>query len=632
MTSPLPRVQYLIAFQNGPLDDPALITSVASPGVLGGPNVWTDISSRVRGHTFQRGKQHELDQYQAGTLTLTDVDNHDAALNPWNTTGPYYGYLLPRKLIQVQVTWASTTYYRFTGNITGWPQKWPDNLSAYVDIAASDALRIFNNIDLVTQNYSALVLSDLSIGLAYYRLGDAIGSPAAQDLGPTSSSAAVVGTVTFGQAGLLPADIGTSALVKAGSYLAVPASIWNAGSGLTISCVIKTTNTNIAYIFDSGQDAFPHSWHTGVSGAGKAFVSAGGVTLVGATTINDGNPHQVVVAIHPTTYGISLYVDGALDDSTASYPTGTWPYVPSTIGAGLYLTNLDDITVQEFAIINYDLSAPAVAALYAISSWPQEQSGARINRVLNTVGWPAGARAIDAGSTTIQPAAASLATTTALAHLQAVEETEAGALYARGDGVVLFASRASLMSSTTYTYRAAIIGDSATEIPFQPGPTFGLDDADIYNQATGTRAGGVAQRFDDATSQADYGVITWSPAGGLLMTTDVEMLERLQWVIYHYRQPVTRLAAIKVELTDALQTPAMVASMLALELAWRVNVNRHAVPGAGSAFTSTSVIEGISEIVSVDSWEIQLALSAADVGVYWLAGYGAAGVTTFPGY
>src|SRR6266566_4622051 len=101
----IPVLQYQIAFNNNATDDPALITTIASPpGTLGAVNVWTDVTRYVTNDSGNRGRQHELQQFTAGDRQIT-IRNDDGRFTPWNTTGPYTGLINPRKPFQVRAVW-----------------------------------------------------------------------------------------------------------------------------------------------------------------------------------------------------------------------------------------------------------------------------------------------------------------------------------------------------------------------------------------------------------------------------------------------------------------------------------------------------------------------------------------------
>src|SRR5438270_13674360 len=75
-----------IAFASNPLDDPA---------------VWTDVSLYVQSIQTNRGRQHELNRFEAGTVTVT-LKNLDGRLSPFNGRSPYSPNLVPYKQIRIR--------------------------------------------------------------------------------------------------------------------------------------------------------------------------------------------------------------------------------------------------------------------------------------------------------------------------------------------------------------------------------------------------------------------------------------------------------------------------------------------------------------------------------------------------
>src|SRR5689334_6052607 len=99
-------------------DFPTTTLEVAftSPPFSAAP-VWYDISSYLEYPArLQRGRQHELNTIEAGTLNLT-LNNQDRRFDPAWSAGPYYGYLKPGRRLRLKATWTSTTYTLFDGFI-----------------------------------------------------------------------------------------------------------------------------------------------------------------------------------------------------------------------------------------------------------------------------------------------------------------------------------------------------------------------------------------------------------------------------------------------------------------------------------------------------------------------------------
>lgn len=625
-----PVKQYLVAFNNAATDNPASITTVASPaGTLGGNNVWTDITPYVSGHQLSRGRQHELDQFEAGTIQL-DLNNQDGRFNPWNTSGPYTGLLVPRKLVQYRVTTGGSTYTRFTGQVDAWPSIWQDPFSQFAQVHATDAMRTFQLAYVVSGGYPAQVLADGAT--AYWRLVDPVSSTTVYDYTGNGYTGSVQGTVTFGGSSALPDVVGTSAAFGTGASATGCVVAGSAVTGTSIFSVEAWVNVTTANLTSFGGTGWV--WQRGILGlsiGGVSLVVSGGATYVNgfgvqATTgnVGDGNWHYVVATNAGT--ASAIYVDG-VQVQTGSY-TSLGSTGPEVLGGTLPGPTIAfPGSLQEVAVYTgTQLSPTQVANHYALATFPQEGTGARINRVLTAVGWSAGARNVDSGVSMVQQQTTSLTTTTTLSHMQDVEATENGALYIDVSGNVRFISRDNLITQTAYSTVQATFGDSGTQIPFEPSPTLALDDIDLYNEASGQRQNGVTQVWDNAASIAAYGRTTWQPSGTLLGIEDSEVLGLCQYIVRNRATPVTRIQSIDINVLSLIQTAGQVATVMGLELLYQVEVQRAGVPG--TAFDQVGLVEKIDEIATPDTWTVTFGLDTADLTAYWIMGTSEIGVNT----
>ncbi|MEU8280400.1 hypothetical protein AB0C08_39525, partial [Microbispora bryophytorum] len=106
-----------------------------------------------------------------------------------------------------------------------------------------------------------------------------------------------------------------------------------------------------------------------------------------------------------------------------------------------------------------------------------ETTGARINRILNSAGWPSGDRDIATGDSTVQ--ATDLAGD-ALSELQRVADSEIGELYISGSGKVVFRNRQALILDYRSANVVATLGQSATA-PAPMEVKLATDDATLWN-------------------------------------------------------------------------------------------------------------------------------------------------------
>jgi hypothetical protein len=141
--------------------------------------------------------------------------------------------------------------------------------------------------------------------------------------------------------------------------------------------------------------------------------------------------------------------------------------------------------------------AKAVVSTVTGSSVGQD-TGTRINKVLDTVQFPNSMRTVDTGNSLTQADPAT--SRTALSAIQNCEFSEQGAFYVSPEGNVIFKNRANTMSSAGST---PIAFNQTGGIPYK-NLVFAFDDKLIVNTANVTKIGGVKQTYIDATSVAQY--------------------------------------------------------------------------------------------------------------------------------
>jgi len=95
---------------------------------------FTDITSRVTGLSLSRGKNRDLDRFNAGTLSVT-VNNEDRAFDPLYTSSPFYGDIVPRRDVRVL---ANGTAVQYVGKILDWNFDFEPNGRQSASLEAAD--------------------------------------------------------------------------------------------------------------------------------------------------------------------------------------------------------------------------------------------------------------------------------------------------------------------------------------------------------------------------------------------------------------------------------------------------------------------------------------------------------------
>ena len=148
----VPQFGCIIDFTNGAsfistafrLDDP--IKGKLGTGQLADSDDAADISDAAIACSIRRGRNRILDKFEAGTaiVTLRD-DNGD--FNPSNSTGKYYGKLLPLRKIQIFADFQGVRYPLFYGFITSYTTQFTKGVDDYskVVLQCVDGFRLLNN-------------------------------------------------------------------------------------------------------------------------------------------------------------------------------------------------------------------------------------------------------------------------------------------------------------------------------------------------------------------------------------------------------------------------------------------------------------------------------------------------------
>lgn len=513
-------------------------------------------------------------------------------------------------------------YPRFYGYIDRWRPLW--NRQAEVELGATDGMKVLQARQLANP-YVLEVLRDSPY--AYYRFGEGAVTEAAVD----SSGNGRYGVyspsgITFGQPDPITDDVdGAITLDGATGYVGVP-PVPIVGI-MAVEAWFKTTSATFQRILDQNHSGTVDLSLVVTSGGAVIFqygqsATSGIWEVTSATGYNDGAWHHVVGLVDVVGGDMFIWVDG-VEDSASSSTTGV-PADPSgalSMFVGVNLTTFPQHfngSLDEVAI--YSGNHPNIGAHYAArTAWLGQTSGARVEAVLDQIGWPASLRNIDTGQSTLS-SAGGIGGETALDHLMAVAATENGALYIDASGNVRFRERHAILKPP-YTTSQGIFGDNEGELRFkmvEPEQAETL----IYNEVRTQRIDGPVQVVDDAMSKTLYLTRSLPQSGAIELmlsnaagTGDAEALEAARWLLARYKDPFFTIRQMVVQpYEDELVVGPVV---LGLELEERVTVRRR--PHGGTLVAQDHQIQRVSETWAAGSvWEMTFALSPAESGGYWI--------------
>lgn len=133
---------------------------------------WVDVTDRLMSFSSFRGQQYDTDGPQPGTLTVV-LSDPDAAFDPENTSGPYYGFLRPNRRVRIiaQQTAMSSPVPLAYGYVDSFERRY-EHADAQVTISCTDHTKLYARHkishtllqDYVGANIDELLNTSASVG------------------------------------------------------------------------------------------------------------------------------------------------------------------------------------------------------------------------------------------------------------------------------------------------------------------------------------------------------------------------------------------------------------------------------------------------------------------------------------
>lgn len=275
-----------------------------------------------------------------------------------------------------------------------------------------------------------------------------------------------------------------------------------------------------------------------------------------------------------------------------------------------------------------DISATAalkVLSLFDLGGrdYPAERTDQRVTAVCGDVGIVS---SVTTGISSIVDSGTISTGTSALSHLQDVENTENGRLFDDAGGTIVFQDRHYRLTHSSTSQ--GTIGDAAGQIRYRD-TSLAYDDANIWNQANVTPSGGTVQTASDATSQAHY--YTRTIERSILSADPIEALSAAQYLVKIYKEPSPKLPVLTLlGLRDTTTWPKILAAANSQRFSFRRR------PRYGGTITLDGFVEQVADaIVPGQAWDVSLQLAPTDDQAFWVLGdasFGLLGISTVLGY
>ena len=221
-----------------------------------------------------------------------------------------------------------------------------------------------------------------------------------------------------------------------------------------------------------------------------------------------------------------------------------------------------------------------------------QDTGTRIGKILDDVGWPSSMRTIDTGNTTC--VADPGGSRTALDALKNAEFSEQGAFFINHEGTAVFINRTNVIKAYGQT---PIEFNQTTGIPYS-NLTFAFDDKLIVNSAGMTRVGGTEQVSEDAASIAKYFPHQLNQTN-LVAQTDADTLNIAKIYVATRKETTIRIDAMTVDLLDP-DVPT--ATMLDLDYFQPLKITN--VQPDGSTIVKTLQAQGLAWDITPNSMKV----------------------------
>jgi hypothetical protein len=239
-----------------------------------------------------------------------------------------------------------------------------------------------------------------------------------------------------------------------------------------------------------------------------------------------------------------------------------------------------------------------------------QDTGTRIDKILNTVGWPVSQRSIQTGNTTCVADPATVRT--GLTAIQTAEFTEQGAFYVDKSGNAVFKNRQFVYDAQAVAPTKFSNATGSSDISYA-GITFAHDDKTIVNQATVTRIGGTAQTYSDATSVAQYFLHSVT-AEQMLMQTDANALALATAYVTSRKDTTIRIESIMLDLVTLAYGAGIVA---ALDLDYFDTMEITNVNVSGTTIVKKLQCQGIAHSITPNTWKTTLTTQEALLDVMY---------------
>jgi hypothetical protein len=446
--------------------------------------------------TTDRGRTDDWGTFDGSASVV--LSNRDRRFDPFNTAGPYYCKLLPRRQIRITATHGGTTYPVFRGFVAGWPPVWTDaGKDSTVTLSCFDAMGLLAS-DAQPVDWARNYI--LTTAPRHYW-------PCDEPITPF-----VAGGV-LKDYGSVPLNFTTSTVASSGAQLAtglVNSSVQGTGNfaGTTASGASQGVGNFSASVwivpdteatFGTGGVLYNTIWSVEYDAPTSSYQIYmldynSSVQRIWRTTAtyDPSTPRMISFTFNGTSKAISIFVDGIVQAVTTVAPTGIFPF---PISEGYYLGSGQ---TQQFIVWDGIQTQAVFQEIFKFSTVAfSESTAARFNRLIAQTSFPSGmTSAPSAPASTVLDLTDDAPMTTG--ELQKVADSEFAPLFVTRAGVLTLYNQNQIRTQTRSIVSQGTYGTGGFSIG--PEVAIAYDGDSMRNEADVTMSqGGVYTKKNTAS-------------------------------------------------------------------------------------------------------------------------------------
>jgi hypothetical protein len=226
-------------------------------------------------------------------------------------------------------------------------------------------------------------------------------------------------------------------------------------------------------------------------------------------------------------------------------------------------------------------------------------SGARVNQLLDSVGFPSSLRNIDVGNSTMQADPGGVRPI--LNAIQTVEQSEFGAFFMSRQGEARFLDRTSVSELADFTPRIYSDTGAAGDLTYA-NVDFAFDDQLILNDVTVTRLNGLPEQFLDFPSITTYFTKS-GQRSDILVETDAESLNQARTLVAARKNSNIRIDSMSLNLLSTEDENERIIN-LTMDIYTLINITK--TMSGGSTITRELFVQGVQHDVRPGVWNMKL--------------------------